>query len=213
MRCDLALASLVWLPAGVVVVTGQRCGRKVKRTGQPCKRWAIHGADVCPMHGANGGVKAAAARRVAAADALRRAEPFRRAGDADVDVTRILQREANSEAALVEGLRRGVEMIDPLDAIAGQQGRAVVDLYHQRQDKLVALCSDMVRLGIESRSEAMTAQYAAVVPTIFYRLISELGLSQEQRERAPAIVAAAVADVMGVVSVPALPAGIGGGRG
>lgn len=103
-------------------------------------------------------------------------------------------------------------MIDPLDAIAGQ-GRAVVDLYHQRQDKLVALCSDMVRLGIESRSEAMTAQYAAVVPTIFYRLISELGLSQEQRERAPAIVASAIADVTGVVSVPALPAGIGGGRG
>lgn len=42
-----------------------RCGRKVKRTGEACKRHPIPGGTVCPMHGgAAPQVKAAAAERL-----------------------------------------------------------------------------------------------------------------------------------------------------
>lgn len=29
----------------------QRCGRKSKRSGEPCRNWAMHGQSVCAIHG------------------------------------------------------------------------------------------------------------------------------------------------------------------
>lgn len=51
------------VPAGTV--PSRRCSATSSRTGEPCKRWAIVGGNVCPTHGGSAPqVKEAARRRL-----------------------------------------------------------------------------------------------------------------------------------------------------
>jgi hypothetical protein len=46
-------------------IRATRCTAHSARTGQPCRRWAIYGATVCPSHGGRAPqVRKAAAERV-----------------------------------------------------------------------------------------------------------------------------------------------------
>jgi hypothetical protein len=165
----------------------QRCTARSSRTGRRCGRWATRGAKVCASHGARAPqVKKAAARRVASAEALRTVSSLFGTPDEGAEPAEILAREIRDASGTVRALRALLDELDKDDALHGP-GRAVVELHGERQARLIKAAESAIGLGIESRSQLLAEELAAGVAGIVRRLVTELDLTAEQRERAQQI--------------------------
>lgn len=155
--------------------------------GERCRRWPLNGSNVCPMHGGSARqVRRAAARRVASEEALRTVSKLFGTPDEGAEPAEILTREIRDASGTVRALRAVLDELDAEDAMFGR-GRGVVDLHGERQARLIRAAESAVRLGIESRSALVAEQLAAAVASLVRRLVTELDLDDEQRQRAQEI--------------------------
>lgn len=106
----------------------QRCSARSKRTGLPCKRWALKGSNVCASHGAAAGqVKRAASRRLALGAAELALDEERRLGRSlPVEPAEAMLEMVREAAANVAVLRSLVEDLEVATVGQAQPERVTV---------------------------------------------------------------------------------------
>lgn len=140
------------------LVPSVRCRAKAKRSGQPCKLWAIRGGAVCRAHGgAAPQVRAAARRRVALAEAAARGDR-RHPAEVLLDAIHVLDvnmRQAidNDNGGDPEALLAAIERAATLarDALRLQVDQRQVDLQRQRvEDDQAKLVAAALRVALDA---------------------------------------------------------------
>jgi hypothetical protein len=187
--------------------TGPKGGPLKERAGQPCRKPAMHGQDVCGSHGGQSPqAKNAAAARIAEAAASKVLRRF--GGPVDTTPTEALLDAVKWTAGYVAWLRdkvAGVDETRPADedeqatvderaltqhsTASGKREASVwVDLLGQWHDRLVRICSDAIRAGIEERRVRIAEQQGALVADVIRKILSQLDLTAEQAARAGNVV-------------------------
>lgn len=160
-----------------------QCAAHTSAGGQ-CRRQAVKGATVCHVHGgAAPQVKAAAARRLAEAEA---AESIR-----DVVVLPVanpleaLAGVAEEALAWQRHIAAKVAELDALDDTAFVSGveylRPLVALYERSMDRSSKFLADWVRLGFDERMVALHERQADLVDRFVTAVLDDAGLTVEQR--------------------------------
>ena len=142
-------------PGGGPVV--RQCTGHITRgpeAGRRCRRSAVKGAVVCPAHGgAAPQVKAAAARRVAAAEVMTVYEKFSLNGSGPVDVLAALEALVGRVAGFADFATRRIETLTAQEwAAFGPRTAAEVDLFRQACRDAGRLLTDVARLGLDERA-------------------------------------------------------------
>lgn len=192
-------------------MSGTKC-RGTSRSGEPCKLPPIKGGAVCRMHGGKAPqVQAAAARRVAEAEAAREMERAMvtlgsRVGD--VDPARALLDEIAWTHAHVQWLRVKVQELSPKDLAwgvtqtdngIGPQGPVDMtvekaapnvwySMYLTEREHLVKVSAAALRAGIEERRIKIAEDQGNMVAAVLQRILAALNLSPEQWAEVPTIV-------------------------
>jgi hypothetical protein len=144
-------------------IKGADGGRPVKRQcaahkpdGSRCRLSAVHGAVVCHKHGAGAPqVKAAAARRVAEAEALAEYEKFSPNGSGPVDVLAELERLLARVVAFSDFATARIEALTGREwAAFGPRTAAEVDMFRQALRDASRLLADVAKLGLIERHVA-----------------------------------------------------------
>lgn len=158
----------------------RRCSAKSKQSGEQCKRWASPGATVCATHGGKAPqVRAAAERRLAAAEAERAAVTFG------------LPRDVDPHAALLEELHRTAGHVSWLSTLvaeldrenlsqyteAGRRPSVWVELYQTERKHLAAVATACLRAGIEERRVEIAQQQADVLVAVLRGVLADLGVA------------------------------------
>lgn len=153
-----------------------KCGELVAR--RPCGRWPRKGSNVCNAHGGRSPqAKAAAARRVAQAEALTTL--------ADIEIQPIddpldtLAQIAAEAVAVKTHFANLVAELDKNMSFVNRQGDQKLDarvaLYERALDRCQRFLADWVRLGFEERKAALDDARATLIRTIIVGIIVELG--------------------------------------
>lgn len=185
----------------------RRCQAK-RSDGEPCQRWAVKGATVCPTHGGSiKRVKAAAARRSERAEA--EAEWARSFGApaADADPTETVLDEIRWCAGHVHWLRGKVAELAPNELVWGLERSTVrqpvagdgewtidavkvarpniwLELYGEWTDRLVRMCAIAHKMGIEERHIALAERLGGLIAQTIRGVLDDLDLTASQREAA-----------------------------
>ena len=175
------------------------CGAKT-RDGDPCRNPPMSGATRCRMHGgATPRGRAAAERRLAEAEAVRRVTAF--GARTDITAPEALLELVQSKAAevaywdgrvaeLSDDARAGLLMAKteqglgpqgPVDTETRQAGPHVfVVMLHKAQDQLAAYSAAAIRAGVDrAMVEAVTLQAAWLLP-LLYEAITAARASAEE---------------------------------
>jgi hypothetical protein len=186
------------------------CGAK-KRDGNPCGAAPIKGGKRCVRHGGKAPqVQAAAARRVAEADAKEQmVKAVRTLGlPIDIDPGKALLDEIHWTAGHVAWLRDKVQDLEEEELVWGKTQhedgvgpQGVVDvttekagpsvwyeLYMKERDHLAKVCSLALRAGIEERKVKLAESQGLLVADVIRRILGALGLTPEQQQLVPEIV-------------------------
>jgi hypothetical protein len=169
-------------------------GRCAARTSRgPCKKHPIRGAAVCRWHGgAAPQVKAAAARRVAAHEAL---AALARRGVTPVGNPLAALAELAGEILAVKDVFReraaqlGEETWRYEDAKGAEQLRAELALYERALDRSARVLEAIARLKIDERLAAVTEQQGQTLAAVVVAVLERLDLG-EQAARVRELVAA-----------------------
>jgi hypothetical protein len=162
-----------------------------KRSGVRCRRDAIVGGTVCPMHGGSSPqVKAAAERRVADAAAQVVVRRFLDNPDAPPvadPVGSLLRLTGRLEAALDWAGGRVNELGDAVryegrGPGAGEQQRGELTLWVTLVKELRGALVDINRLGLEEKRVAIAGAEVVLIGGLFERMLSRLELSASQWE-------------------------------
>jgi hypothetical protein len=188
----------------------RRCGENghlSRTTGEPCAQPLPPGAVACRWHGgASPAAKAAAARRVAMAEAQQMLQTYGR--PADVDPTDALLEEVRWTAGHVGWLRDRVRELEPDALVWGMTEqvdqhatefpgintrRAAVpnvwlELYRAERKHLVDVCRVAIAAGIEERRVRLAERQGALIVQAIQGILGELGLTAEQQSRVPEVV-------------------------
>lgn len=163
-------------------------------SGKACTQHPRPGMDVCYTHGGAtpSAIKAAEARLAdeKAAALLRRfGEPI------DTTPTDALLDAVKWTAGHVAWLRTKVATADDdkdLTQRSTQTGKAEasvwVDLLGTWHDRLVRICSEAIKAGIEERRVRIAEQQGALVADVIRKILGQLGLSEEQQQAAGKVV-------------------------
>lgn len=170
------------------------CGAKT-RSGAPCKTAPVDGADRCRMHGGNTAKAKERALTAMLAGELKRMdfEPMTDPLGAYADL-------AGEVWAFKELCR---EQINRLTTWVGftkdeeEHARALVVIYERALDRASKMLHEMLRLGLDAQAlrqakERPSREQAEAFSGVLDRLLGELGLSDEQRDRVPAALADAL---------------------
>lgn len=142
------------------LVPARRCTATSKRTGQPCRRWAVPGAAVCTTHGGKAPqVVAAAQRRIMAAEA---GEILDRLGVAvettPVEALEAMLAEAAGNVAVLRsvianlGLNLWQATRHPDGTPTGTGDiHPLISLYNSERDRLANLSVACAKLGLDER--------------------------------------------------------------
>lgn len=175
-----------------MTVVSHQCTATSSRSGEQCRRRASLGAAVCVMHGAGAPqVKAAAARRLALAEAMteyERRSPLEILADT-LHAADVLLRQA------IEAAEAGVTMT-PEDL-------ASVVKHLERAETFARAT---IGLGIAERQVALAERSGELLNRGLDWLLGSLSLDQEARQRAEALVVTLLRS-LAAGEVPALPAG------
>jgi hypothetical protein len=165
----------------------RKCRAKSSQTGQPCKRWAVKGATVCPTHGGRAPqVRRAAAQRAATEKASALAEVL----DAPPlgDPVAALLELGGGVIALVEALKSHVAALEVVSTGAGRYGETVkpeIDALLRAMREAERVLTSIVRLNLEERLVRIDEARADLVVTVIERVLADAGLdSQDQDVRA-----------------------------
>ncbi len=186
-------------PAGRMAphgATGVQCHARAKATGERCRRAAIRGGTVCPVHGGRAPqVVAAAKRRREAAEVeeeVRGLLAFT-SFEGVRDPLEALARLADESIAFKEAL--GARVNDLAGQIrykasgAGtEQLRAEVALYERALDRTARMLDALAKSGFEERRVRMSEQQGALVAEVLRRVFARLDLSEAQRALVPTVV-------------------------
>lgn len=177
----------------------------------PCGRWKMHGQDVCGTHGGRAtDAKRKAAGRVAQAEAAARLERAVVTLGLPINVspTDALLNEVQMTAGHVAWLRSKVQELDPDALVWGTTehksktggedwGETRVEkaapsvwyeLYSRERDRLIKVCAEAIRAGIEERRVQLAEQQGALVAEAIRRILDDLQLTPEQTARVGDIV-------------------------
>lgn len=188
----------------------RRCTATAKRTGERCARAPIDGADICRSHGgAAPQVKAAAARRVVEAKALKAVQglgtwqpvtdPLSALADVAGEVLavkdhlrglvgRIVERERQAEhdavamaSARLTGEPVGLRVPDEKGA---EQMRAEFTAYMAILNSAVGTLATIAKLNIDERMARIDEMRAEMIREALRRTFAEMGVAGEQQVRA-----------------------------
>jgi hypothetical protein len=188
----------------------ETCGAK-KRDGNPCGAAPIKGGKRCVRHGGRAPqVQAAAARRVAEAEAKEQmTKAVRTLGlPVDVDPGKALLDEIHWTAGHVAWLREKVQELEAEELVwgktqhddgVGPQGVVDVttekaapsvwyDLYLKEREHLAKVCALALRAGIEDRRVKLAENQGLLVADVIRSILNALGLTPEQQSLVPEIV-------------------------
>jgi hypothetical protein len=181
-------------------VTVDFCTAKATTTGERCRRRASRGGTTCFKHGAAAPqVKAANARRVAAAEMMKQLRLLS-VPEVGVDPGELLLRELGAMAGDQSGLRKQLESMPP-EMLLGEM-RGVLDLYLDRQQRLIRASEAAARLGLETHRSALAEQLASLLVGLTSALVidSDLGLTADQRGRVRQIITAELRSGVGALT-------------
>jgi hypothetical protein len=161
------------------------CTARSSRTGQPCRRFPVHGATVCPSHGGR-------APQVQRAATLRLAEHSIRASLAEQGVEIIgdpvttFQRIASEVVAFKDFAAAHVarlgERLTGYDKDDQEYLRAMVTLYERALDRAGKFLHDWIRLDLDARLVAVTERQADIVVQVITDTLRDLGHDIHQSE-------------------------------
>lgn len=155
-----------------------RCSARAKSTGDRCRRRAVPGATVCPMHGgAAPQVKAAAARRVADGEAAALLASLLPADAAPV--TNVLTELARLAGELVTAREAAASMVRRVDTLTNPttgDTPAELRLWLLLADRCGRLLADMTRLGIDARHVALSEAQGALIVAVMNGALADLGI-------------------------------------
>lgn len=155
-----------------------QCHATAKSTGQRCRRDAMRGGTVCPMHGGRAPqVKNKAAERVAEADALATLATLEIVPVADP--LSELAKLAGEARAWKELLRERVAQLSSLgyQGVTGEQVRAQVQLYGLAMDRLERILASAARSRIDERLTAIHERQAELILRALERGLAEAGIA------------------------------------
>lgn len=173
-----------------------------KSNGDPCKRWAVKGATVCPSHGGRAPqVKAAAERRLA--DERARLAATTLGLPRDIDPYQALLEEVHRAAGVVGWLSIQVAELEQSDvtslSVVTNKGDLVtvdgvnawVRLYGEERDRLVRASRAAIDAGVSERLVRLEEVKGRMMAEVLQRVFddADLGLSQGQREAARLVAA------------------------
>lgn len=174
------------------------CGAKT-RDGDPCKLPPMRGATRCRMHGA-----ASPAGRQKASERLLMAKlrgEVQRMGWEPVTNPALLLADLAGEARAFKDMAR--EKLNELETwenhnqFGAEEVKAVVAVYVQAMRDVSAIADKMWSRGLDTKmlqaeAERPTREQAQAFSRVLDRVFRELGLTDEQQERAPAVLADAL---------------------
>lgn len=199
----------------------KKCRATTKRTGEPCKNWAIKGGTVCKSHGGGSRkVRAKANRTLAQTQtrhkAMRALARFGQLPDTDTEpATHMLMLIAEKRME-VEWLGQYLENVDDkqlfmgitkLTTSSGPLGESTSEtaeagqhiayqVLHKAQDQLAAYTSAAIKAGIEERQVQIAESTAAQFGQVLERIRTALGLTPQQAADWPAITSQAIKDTI-----------------
>jgi hypothetical protein len=163
----------------------KRCTARSSRTGEPCRRFPVRGATVCPSHGGR-------APQVQRAAELRLAEATVRASLAEQGVTLIgnpleaFQRLTSEVVAFKEfaaaHMARLGDRLTGYDKDDMEYLRAAVTLYERALDRAGRFLHDWVRLGLDERLVQVTEGQATIMVEVLTATLRDLGHDIHQAE-------------------------------
>jgi hypothetical protein len=169
------------------VLKAEQCQAMSRQSGQRCRRLANRGATVCQKHGGSAPqVKAAAAKRIALAEALAK-EPRRHPWE-------VLEEALHVSDVLMKEARIAVEdeQITP----------ALVDKLVSALERAHRLAKVNLDAGIDQRRLRLAEAQATQMHAVFTRVLAQLGLTAEQRAQVPELLRA---EIRGVLELEAQP--------
>jgi len=212
-KCDREHVTATGKPACTGHISLGRKGQpRNPRAGQPCRKSPMHGQTKCGAHGGRSKqAKAAGKRRVAEAKA---AELMRRfGGPIDTTPTEALLDTVRWTAGYVAWLREKVAEAQADDDLIWGATREVDDavvvgtgefaelehvtkqtreaganawlsLLGEWSDRLVKVCAEAIKAGIEERRVRLAEQQGQLVAEVIRKILGDLDLSVEQQARA-----------------------------
>ncbi|HEX6970229.1 MAG TPA: hypothetical protein VF174_15650 [Micromonosporaceae bacterium] len=153
-----------------VALRSEQCSATSSQSGQRCRRLANRGAKVCQKHGGSAPqVKAAAAQRIAIAEAL--------ANGARRHPWEVLEDALHTADVLMAEARLAVE--------SGKITAALVDKLVNAIERAHRMAKVNLDAGIDQRKLKLAEAQAGQMHQVFTRVLAQLGLTQEQKARVP----------------------------
>lgn len=184
-----------------------QCSARSKQSGQRCKRFVAPGATVCAMHGGKAPkVKAAAARRVAVAEAQRRLDIPANVDPRDA-LTEELARsiawvrwlggkvDAQDDTALVWGATKAVDKLPGPASFGGvertEEAKPSIwwTMYVEERKRLVETAKVAHACGVEDRKVQLAVRQAELLLQVVTGLVADLGHDIEEPATKRAVVA------------------------
>jgi len=164
------------------------CGAKHTRDGDPCIKpagWGTEHAGIgrCKFHGGSTPSHVAAARKAMAQQSVATLGLPR-----DVDPQQALLEEVHRTAGHVAWLSDLVGDLDPLDLSDGEGFSVWVRLYQAERKHLVEVTKAAIACGLAAREVELAEREGALLAQVILRILSDLELSDIQREMAPGVV-------------------------
>ena len=162
----------------------QRCSAVSSRTGEPCKRWAITGGTVCPVHGGTAPtVRARAQER--ALEVRLNGELVRRGWEPVTDPVAWYQDIAGEVRTFLEVCREAVGDLHEIgyrDRIGTENVRAALLLYERALDRAQRTADAMLARGIEAKAARLADQGATALIADLTTLIEWARASDDSPE-------------------------------
>lgn len=176
--------------------TGTQCSARAKATGERCRRAAIRGGSVCPVHGGRAPqVVAAARRRREAAEVEEEVRDLLAftSFDGVRDPLEALARLADESLAFKEALGAKVNALGgqiryKASGTGTEQVRGEVVAYERSMDRAYKILDSLAKSGFEERRTRLSELQATQLVGVLQRIFNRLDLTPEQRALIPTVV-------------------------
>ena len=165
----------------------RRCTAPNRQTGQRCRQWAMHGSNVCSMHGGQlPAVKAAAKRRVAEANARRRLDIPDHVDPRDALARELAttvawvrwlggQVDAVDDTAMIWGPTKSVDKISAPEVTMEAKPSIWWAMYIEQRKHLIEVAKAAHACGVEDRRVEIEMRTAEILVQVVTGMVADLG--------------------------------------